>query len=127
MPDIDIRIGGRVFQVACQEGEEHFLQSAAALLDTEAQSLAEALGRVPEARMLLMAGLMLADKTAGLEEELRNVEQKLADDRPEIEKAGAVEVRVEVPTLPDDLERIFSRIADRAEGVASQIEDAAAG
>ncbi len=127
MPDIDIRIGGRVFQVACQEGEEHFLQSAAALLDTEAQSLAEALGRVPEARMLLMAGLMLADKTAGLEEELRNVEQKLADNRPEIEKADAVEVRVEVPTLPDDLERIFSRIADRAEGVASQIEDAAAG
>ena len=45
MPEVDIHIGGRVFQVACQEGEEHFLQSAAALLDNEAQALAEAMGR----------------------------------------------------------------------------------
>lgn len=125
MPEIEIRIGGRGFQVACQEGEEHFLQSAAALLDNEAQSLAEALGRVPETRMLLMAGLMLADKTAGLEEELRLAEQKLADRRP-IQPAQPVTERVEVPVLPDDLDRILSRIADRAEGVASQIEDAAA-
>jgi len=33
MPEVNIEIGGRTFQVACQTGEEHFLQSAAALLD----------------------------------------------------------------------------------------------
>ena len=41
MPEVDIHIGGRTFQVACQPGEEQFLQSAAALLDNEAQALAE--------------------------------------------------------------------------------------
>lgn len=136
MPEVDIHIGGRVFQVACQEGEEHFLQSAAALLDNEAQALAEALGRVPETRMLLMAGLMLADKTAGLEEELRATERQLAEAqvkpamtapvRPaEPEK---VEVRVEVPVMPEGVNEAFQTIAERAETLAAQIEaDLAAG
>lgn len=70
MPEITIHIGGREFEVVCKDGEEPFLQSAAALLDTEAQALAGALGRIPESRMLLMAGLMLADKTASLEDQL---------------------------------------------------------
>jgi len=34
-------------------------------------------GRVPEARMLLMAGLMLADKTAGLQDRLSAAEAEL--------------------------------------------------
>ena len=35
MPNVPIKIGGREFEVACQEGEEAFLQSAAKLLDDE--------------------------------------------------------------------------------------------
>ena len=70
MPEVVINIGGRSFEVACQEGEEHFLHSAAKLLDNEATTLSSQIGRMPEPQMLLMAGLMLADKTAGLEEKL---------------------------------------------------------
>ncbi len=130
MPEVDIHIGGRVFQVACQEGEEHFLQSAAGLLDTEAQSLAEVLGRVPESRMLLMAGLMLADKTAGLEEQLRAAQLELSQmastRKPVVVAPKEVEIRVEVPTIPDEIVTEFAKIADLAEGLASQIADAAA-
>ena len=59
MPEVQIQIGGRPFNVACQEGEEHFLQAAAGLLDNEARTLMDQIGRLPEARMLLMAGLIL--------------------------------------------------------------------
>lgn len=79
MPDIDITIGGRTFQVSCQKGEEHFLRSAAQLLDTEAQPLVTQMGRLPESRMLLMAGLMLADKTAAVEDELRALRARVAE------------------------------------------------
>jgi cell division protein ZapA len=67
MPEVVITIGGRQFEVACQVGEEQYLHSAAKMLDTEAQTLASQIGRIPEPRMLLMAGLMLADKTAAME------------------------------------------------------------
>ena len=70
MPEIIIHIGGREFEVVCKDGEEDFLKSAAAMLDAEASALNEAMGRIPESRMLLMSGLMLADKTASLEDQL---------------------------------------------------------
>ena len=63
MPELTISIGGREFTVACQEGEENFLKMAAQMLDDEAQVVVDQMGRMPEARMLLMSGLMLADAT----------------------------------------------------------------
>lgn len=74
MSEMEIRIGGRPFTVACQPGEEQFLETAARLLDAEASALVENLGRMSEAQMLLMAGLMLADRTAGLEDRLASTE-----------------------------------------------------
>ena len=79
MPDLEISIGGRAFSVSCQPGEEHFLRSAAAMIDAEAQPLLTQMGRLPEVRMLLMSGLMLADKTASIEDENRQLKAKLAE------------------------------------------------
>ncbi|MBZ0130139.1 MAG: cell division protein ZapA [Rhodobacteraceae bacterium] len=127
MPEVDIHIGGRVFQVACQEGEEQFLQSAASLLDVEAQALAEAMGRVPEERMLLMAGLMLADKTAGLEEELRALEHRMAEQARAVPPVAdvapeKVEVRIEVPVVPDEVVQTLAALTERAEKLAGELE-----
>ena len=33
MAELEINVGGRSFMVACQPGEEHFLNAAAAMLD----------------------------------------------------------------------------------------------
>ncbi|PIB24942.1 hypothetical protein BFP76_07250 [Amylibacter kogurei] len=68
MAEVTITIGGRDFQVVCQEGQQEYLYSAAAMLDAEAQKLDQAGTRITESRMLMMAGLMLADRTAALEE-----------------------------------------------------------
>ncbi len=82
MPQVEIIIGGRSFEVACQEGEEAFLISAARMLDAEASALSTQIGRMPEGRMLLMAGLMLADKTAGLEDRLRAADGQIGGLEP---------------------------------------------
>jgi cell division protein ZapA len=121
MPDLEITIGGRAFSVACQPGEEHFLRSAAQMLDTEAQPLLAQLGRLPEARMLLMAGLMLADKTAAVEDENRTLKAKLAEleARPAVEKE-----KVEVPVIPSAVTETLAEIAARAEALAARIEEA---
>ena len=79
MPEVNISIGGRLFEVACQEGEQRYLEAAARMLDREAAVMTDQLGRMPESRMLLMAGLMLADKTAGLEDRIRDLIRSEAD------------------------------------------------
>ncbi|PYE81244.1 cell division protein ZapA [Pseudoroseicyclus aestuarii] len=76
MPQVEITIGGRSFEVACQEGEEPFLQAAAQVLDQEASALSAHVGRMPESKMLLMTGLMLADRMAGTDDRLKEAEQR---------------------------------------------------
>jgi cell division protein ZapA len=126
VPQIEIFIGGRTFEVACQEGEEHFLHAAAAMLDAEAATLAEQIGRLPESRMLLMAGLLLADKTAGLQEQVKEAETALKNARAELEAAKAQPApepeRVEVPVVPRDLVDALAEIAARAEALADQVD-----
>ncbi len=126
MPEVEITIGGRQFEVACAEGEEHYLLSAAKMLDNEAQTLADQIGRVPEGRMLLMAGLMLADRTAGLEDKLRDAEEDLEKVRQELEAAKsaapAEPERVEVPVVPEGVTATLAELAARAEAVADEVE-----
>ncbi|MBC7164640.1 MAG: cell division protein ZapA [Roseovarius sp.] len=123
MPEVTIEIGGRSFQVACQAGEEPYLLSAAKMLDEEAAVLAAQVGRIPEARMLLMAGLMLADKTASLQGRLAKAEAELAElrgaPRPDAE-------RIEVPVVPDAVIDTLAEIAARAEALADTFDPAGA-
>lgn len=129
MPEVQITIGGRSFEVACQEGEESFLQSAAALLDNEASTLVSQIGRLPEARMLLMAGLMLADKTAGLEEKLKTVQARLDDSQNQVSelkaKPAPEPTKVEVPVIPQALLDSMAELAARSESLADEIEERA--
>ncbi|WP_297773575.1 cell division protein ZapA [uncultured Roseovarius sp.] len=131
MPEVQVEIGGRSFEVACQAGEEHYLKSAAKMLDEEAAVLAAQIGRIPESRMLLMAGLMLADKTAGLQDKLREAEDRMAEKEAELNQlrnapAPAPE-RIEVPVIPDAVTETLAEIAARAEALAETVDDARAG
>ena len=124
MPQIEIAIGGRSFEVACQEGEDHYLQSAAAMLDTEAGHLSSQIGRMPEARMLLMAGLMLADKTAGLEDKVKQADTRIAQLPAPIDTLEARPAdRVEVPVVPTEVTEAMAEVAARAEALADQLEN----
>lgn len=131
MPEVQIEIGGRTFDVACQAGEEHYLHSAAKMLDEEAAVLAAQIGRIPEPRMLLMAGLMLADKTAGLQDKLREAEDRMAEKEAELDQlrnapAPAPE-RIEVPVVPDAVVDTLAEIAARAEALAETVDGTRAG
>ncbi len=127
--EVEIHIGGRVFEVACQQGEEQYLQAAARLLDNEAQVLVSQIGRMPEGRMLLMSGLMLADKTAGLEERLREAEDRIGALQSELRDLKDAPPprpeKVEVPVIPEDVTEALAELAARAEALAETAEEKA--
>lgn len=89
MPELTIEIGGRVFEVACEPGQEASLARAAQLLDTEANRVNDAVGRATEKRMLLLSALMLADTMTGLEDRYSALEDRLraAEERTRIAEA----------------------------------------
>ncbi len=120
MPEVTVSIGGRQFSVACQDGEEDLLQSASKLLDGEAATLVDQIGRMPEARMLLMSGLMLADRTVGLADQLRQSEERVAAQEGEMVRLRASPRPAARPD-PETLERL-ARLAERAETLADELE-----
>ncbi|APG47138.1 cell division protein ZapA-like protein [Phaeobacter porticola] len=127
MPEVTIHIGGRGFEVSCQEGEESYLHSAAKMLDDEAQVLSDQIGRMPEARMLLMAGLMLADKTAAVEDRIKEVEAELAERNAELAELRAAPApepeRIEVPVVPPLVTETLAELAARTEALAQELEE----
>ncbi|MDA0188369.1 cell division protein ZapA [Roseicyclus sp.] len=133
MPEINIQIGGRDFAVACQPGEEPYLHAAARMLDTEAAVILGQIGRMPVDRMLLMAGLMLADKTAALEDEVKALQDKLAaqektlaasEERLADRARRIAELQEAAPRteLPDRFTDGLAELAARAEAIADELE-----
>jgi cell division protein ZapA len=124
MSEITIEIGGRAFEVSCQQGEEPYLQAAAKMLDKEAAALEAQIGRTPEPRMLLMAGLMLADKTAGLQDKLTAAEEKMAGMEAELAQlrdaspTAEEPEKIEVPVMPEGVNEALTGIATQAEALA---------
>ena len=124
MPDVTITIGNRDFEVACQDGEEHFLRAAATMFDTEAQTLVAQIRNLTESRMLLMAGLMLADKTAGIDDTLKLAEKRIAELEAQLAEAQAA---AQAARLPEGVADTMAEIAARAEAIAMAVEKKAAG
>lgn len=122
MADLDITIGNKTFTVACQDGQEQFLRSAARQLSDQADALLGQMGRMPAEKMLLMAGLMLADKTIAVEQEAANLRGRVHD--YETRPAPAPE-RIEVPVIPPVITETMAEIAARAEAIAEAVEEKA--
>lgn len=148
MAEIKITIGGREFYVACHDGEEHSLQTAASLLDQEAGSLGVSFGRLPESQMLLMSGLMLGHKIATLNVQLRqatvaaqsvdnDVGERLRKSEEQVtiaqeayakvsaELAGLKSASEAIQTAVQDADEFRSAAIDTMEAMVKSVEDAA--
>ncbi len=127
MPEVEIEIGGRRFEVACQPGEEDYLISAATALDKEASSIGDQLGRLSEARMLLMAGLMLADQAGNLKEKLAKSDADLSAAISEVSRLNAELSSSSISgnenaALSAEFEKTLTDIAEKAERLADKID-----
>lgn len=127
MPEVEIEVGGRRFEVACQPGEEDYLISAATALDKEASSIGDQLGRLSESRMLLMAGLMLADQAGNLKEKLAKSDADLTAAISEISRLNAELSSSSIPgnenaALSAEFEKTLIDIAEKSERLADKID-----
>ena len=106
MAEVSINIAGRDYRVACRDGEEDNLRSAAAIVDGRAREALAGMGALSEARTLLFASLLIADQL--------------------IERAAPAGAPP-APVPPDSqVVRRVDALADRLERLASDLEKTAA-
>jgi cell division protein ZapA len=100
MGQVTLKINGYPYVLGCPDGQEARLQALGAELDARVSSIRAQVGNLGEARLLAMAGIMLADE--------------LADARAGQAAAPAASVEAEAA------ERL-TRLARRLDAVASKL------
>ena len=106
MPHLSVTINGRNYSVACEEGQQEHLGRLAENLKSRVEELIDSLGQIGDARLLLMASLLISD-------ELSDANADLAVAR------GAV---AEVAARSDEEKRRLKILVERAEAIASRLE-----
>ena len=80
MPQVDILIQGRSYSVECREGEERRAHFLAAHINRHAARLVARLGNMPDAQLLLMTGMTVADELLEAQEKLQHLSGKKKSD-----------------------------------------------
>ena len=121
MPEVAINIGDKKFTVTCQPGEESALENAASLLNDEASYLVGEIGQLTEQKLLLMSGLMLADKMSSQSEKLMSCESALEDALTKIKELEQNNNSPQTQSLDSNLLNQFKKITEKAERIAEKI------
>jgi cell division protein ZapA len=106
MAQVSFLINGRPYEVACGDGEEDHLRDLADYVDKTVQKLIASVGQVGDARLLVMASLMIADD---LSEALQKLDEPGAgagaqDNGADQDAAGTLE------NYAERLEKIAARL-----------------
>ena len=122
MPEVAINIGDKKFTVSCQPGEESALEAAASLLNDEASFLVNEIGQLSEQKLLLMSGLMLADKMTSQSEKLAKAEKALEETVAKAKKLEENDALQEAQFDDNYLEQL-TNITEKAEHLAYKIAE----
>jgi cell division protein ZapA len=77
MAQVSITIGGRVYRMACDDGQEEHLMRLARELDQKLAQLREAFGEIGDTRLAVMAAIMVADDLSESRRRIRALEQEV--------------------------------------------------
>jgi cell division protein ZapA len=76
MAQVSVTIGGRVYRMACDDGQEDHLMRLARDLDQKLAQLREAFGEIGDTRLAVMAAIMVADELSESRRRIRALEQE---------------------------------------------------
>jgi cell division protein ZapA len=78
MAQLAVTIAGRVYRLACDEGEEARLGDLAQLVDAKIEGMRQRFGEIGDQRLSIMAAITLADEWAELNNRARELEAEVA-------------------------------------------------
>ena len=106
MAQVTLRINGYAYTIGCKDGEEQHLEAMGAEVSQRIEGVRAAAGPSGEARMLVMAALLMADDIFDLRSRLE-----------------AAEAAASPPKVDPKLGRKLNRMAKRAEEIAEGLEE----
>lgn len=113
MSQVNVTINGKIYRIACDDGQESHLNALAGRLDGAIQQLRNAFGEIGDQRLTVMAAIMVMDEASEVERRLAVAEAELA----ELSDARGV--------VSERLAAEETRLAERIHSAAERLEQLA--
>jgi cell division protein ZapA len=118
---VNVTINGRQFRMACEDGQEAHLQQLAKDLDDRIVALRGQFGEIGDARLTVMAALLVADDLAETGKKLKRLEA----DHTALQEARGVAVNRALATQAT-IVAAFNSAAERIEDMAKKLSQSGA-
>ncbi|NKB22433.1 MAG: cell division protein ZapA [Alphaproteobacteria bacterium] len=110
MAQVDVAINGKSYRIACDDGQEDHLLQLAAFVDKRIQELVASVGQIGDARLLVMASLLISDELSETYSNLNSTDDGSAND--------------EAAEAEQALAQTTEALAQRIELIAEKLEPA---
>lgn len=77
MANVIVTVADRPYTMQCPDGEEDHLRELAKLLDTEVSRIKQSVGSIGDIRLLVMSGLMVADRLSEATQKIEALEDQV--------------------------------------------------
>lgn len=121
MTQVDVTINGRGYAIACDDGQEAHVARLARYLDQKVSTLAKSVGQVGDARLLVMASLLVVDELVETDQALKQARGSALAPAPVPPSTQSVAARPADEVL---LAQTLNRLSHRLEAIAAQLETA---
>lgn len=118
MGQVSVSLNGRAYLLECDDGEEEHLLKLAETLEAQIKTLKARFGQIGDERLMLMAGLMVADELAETRAKLDEVNATLDDIRQnsastdELIQSAQEEIAGQIGAAAERIEALNAVLAD---------------
>ena len=118
MANVVVTVADRPYTMQCPDGEEAHLRDLALLLDTEVSRIKQSVGSIGDIRLLVMSGLMVADRLSEAIQKIEALEEQVQGLRESRNIS-----QTQLKTLETNLTTHLDRAAIRLEALAKSMEE----
>ena len=122
MAQVNVTINGKIYRMACDDGQEAHLEGLAERLNETIDRLRGSFGEIGDQRLTVMAAITIGDELAEAHRRIRRLEAEIA---------GINETKSAVIARFEDAEAGFARaiehVAGRIEGITQKLREGPSG
>jgi cell division protein ZapA len=117
MAQVNLTVNGRVYRMACEDGEEEHVTELGERFDQAIGELKQALGEVGDQRLMVMAGILMTDRLDDAERRLKRAEQEIQALRD-----GRTDIAMRIEGLEQNFADSLANAAARIERIAERLQ-----
>ncbi|HBN52127.1 cell division protein ZapA [Thalassospira sp. MBR-102] len=111
MAQVSVRINGRSYDVACDDGQEERLMNLAQYVDERVREIAGAVGQIGEQRLLVMTSLLIADELGDMHEKLRKGQTSVEPEPGSVSAAEGDAIAENMESMAVRIEAIAQKLS----------------